>query len=153
MHIRQRKSLPISLTRKETHHVYHHSFPFIVGFILTIIGATFLWTWIFNHARGSLIIAILVHAGFNASSGLLALLIPAHPSLSAWAEVILKSEWLNRGNLPIFVVCAVLLLIATRGRLGYTSDRAPQLREEEDTNELGAVGAQPEDRRSRLTSR
>src|SRR5260370_9054008 len=63
--------------------------PFIVGFILTVIGATFLYTWIFNHARGSLLIAFLVHAGFNAASVLLALLIPARPALVGWAAATL----------------------------------------------------------------
>ena len=103
------------------------SLPFIVGFILTVIAATFLFTWIFNHARGSLLIAFLIHAGFNASSGLLALLIPAHPSLSGWANAILTSPWLDNGNLLPFAACAVLLIVFTRGRLGYRQDRAPQL--------------------------
>ncbi len=115
--------------------------PFIVGFILTVIGATFLYTWIFNHARGSLLIAFLVHAGFNASSGLLALLIPAHPALSGWATAILTSPWLDNGNLLPFAVCAVLLIVFTRGRLGYKPEQNAQLIEAPRPAEIPATGA------------
>ena len=103
------------------------SFPFIVGFIVTVIGATYLFSWIFNHTRGSLLIAFLVHAGFNASSGLLALIIPAHSTLGSWANAILQSQWLNHGNVLIFAGCALLLIIFTRGQLGYRQDRIPSL--------------------------
>jgi membrane protease YdiL (CAAX protease family) len=104
------------------------SLPFIVGWIATVMCATFLYSWIFNNTRGSLLIAILVHAGsFNASSSLMNALIPAHPALSGWQAALYSSSWNNGGSLIPFAVFAVLLIVATRGRLGYRPDRAPQL--------------------------
>src|SRR5207248_87259 len=42
-----------------------------VGNSLAIISLTFLWTWLFNSARGSILFAMFVHAASNAVSGLL----------------------------------------------------------------------------------
>src|SRR5262245_50878184 len=69
------------------------SLPFIIGWIATVVAATFLYTWIFNHTGGSLLIAILVHAGSNASSSLLTVLEPVHPALRGWQASIYNSRW------------------------------------------------------------
>jgi uncharacterized protein len=98
------------------------SLPFIVGWIATVVAATFLYTWIFNHTGGSLLIAILVHAGANASSALMNALVPEEPALSGWRAVIYTSDW-NLANLIPFAVAAALLVTLTRGRLGYRSGR------------------------------
>jgi uncharacterized protein len=97
------------------------SLPFATGWIATVVAATFLYTWIFNHTGGSLLIAVLVHAGANASSALMNALIPGEPSLSGWREAIYTSNW-NLANLIPFAVAALLLVFITRGRLGYWSD-------------------------------
>jgi uncharacterized protein len=94
------------------------SLPFIVGWIATVIAATFLYTWIFNNTGGSLLIAILVHAGANASSSLLSALVPTNPTLSGWQAAIYESHW-NLANLIPFAVFAMVALVFTRGRLGY----------------------------------
>jgi uncharacterized protein len=94
------------------------SLPFIVGWIATVIAATFLYTWIFNNTGGSLLIAILVHAGSNASSSLLSALVPTNPTLSGWQAAIYESHW-NLANLIPFATFAVLVLVFTKGRLGY----------------------------------
>jgi uncharacterized protein len=94
------------------------SLPFIMGWVATVIAATFLYTWIFNNTGGSLLIAILVHAGSNASSSLLSVLVPANPTLSGWQAAVYESRW-NLANLLPFAVFAVLVLVFTRGRLGY----------------------------------
>jgi membrane protease YdiL (CAAX protease family) len=96
------------------------SLPFIVGWIGTVVAATFLYTWIFNHTAGSLLIAIIVHAGSNASSSLLSALVPKDPALSGWQAAIYQSQW-NLANLIPFAVAAVLLIAVTRGRLGYNA--------------------------------
>jgi membrane protease YdiL (CAAX protease family) len=101
------------------------SVPFIVGWIATVIAATFLYTWIFNHTGGSLLIAILVHAGSNASSSLLSALVPTDPALSGWQAAIYDSRW-NLANLIPFAVFAALMIVFTRGRLAYRLERAPQ---------------------------
>jgi membrane protease YdiL (CAAX protease family) len=97
------------------------SLPFILGWIATVVAATFLYTWIFNHTSGSLLIAILVHAGANASSSLMNALVPEEPLLSGWREAIYASSW-NLANLIPFAVAATLLIIITGGRLGYRSE-------------------------------
>jgi membrane protease YdiL (CAAX protease family) len=94
------------------------SLPFIVGWIATVMAATFLYTWIFNHTAGSLLIAILVHAGSNASSSLLSALVPTNPALGGWQAAIYDSRW-NLANLIPFAVFAVLIIAFTRGRLAY----------------------------------
>jgi uncharacterized protein len=73
-----------------------------------------MYTWVFNNTKGSVLMAILVHAIFNASvTGILAPLFPA-PILSDY------------GLLPLlggFGALAVVLVALTRGRLGYQNHR------------------------------
>jgi membrane protease YdiL (CAAX protease family) len=93
------------------------SMPFIAGWIATAVSATLLYTWIFNNSSGSVLIAILVHAGSNASSSLLAALVPDHPILRPWQAAIYNSRW-NLANLIPFATAALLLIVCTPGRLG-----------------------------------
>jgi uncharacterized protein len=99
------------------------SLPFILGWMATVLAATFLYTWIFNHTGGSLLIAILVHAGSNASSALMNALVPEDPALTGWRAAVYASDW-NLANLIPFAVAAALLLLVTGGRLGYRGDRS-----------------------------
>ena len=82
----------------------------VVVFVLATTCLAIMYTWVFNNTKGSILIAILVHASFNASvTGILAPLFPA-PVLSDY------------GLLPIlggFGALAVVLVALTRGRLGY----------------------------------
>lgn len=48
----------------------------LITFVLTAIGAVFLYNWVFNNARGSVWIAILIHAASNAASYLMGQIIP-----------------------------------------------------------------------------
>jgi membrane protease YdiL (CAAX protease family) len=75
---------------------------------LAILAETIIWTWIFNNARGSILIATLVHGLSNANSSYFPQLVPLPGD--PWA------------TFKIVGVCAVVLLAATRGRLG---DPAP----------------------------
>jgi membrane protease YdiL (CAAX protease family) len=102
------------------------SLPFIVGWIATVMAATFLYSWIFNNTGGSLLIAILVHAGANASSSLLSTLVPDDPALSGWKATIYHSSW-NLANLIPFAIAAGLIVVFTKGQLGYRPEHAPQL--------------------------
>ena len=95
------------------------SVPFIAGWIATVLAATVLYTWIFNNTNGSLLIAILVHAGSNASSSLLGALVPHHPVLHSWQAAIYRSRW-NLANLIPFAIAAMLLIAFTGGRLSYS---------------------------------
>ena len=86
-----------------------------VGFIFFVLISIFvriLWTWITNHAKGSGIVAILLHASSNAVSlALIPSLLPAPtPNQMAASGLVLL------GFLFLF---ALLVLILTRGRLAY----------------------------------
>jgi uncharacterized protein len=82
----------------------------LVVFVLATTCLAIMYTWVFNNTKGSVLMAILIHASFNASvTGILAPLFPA-PILSDY------------GLLPIvggFGAFAVVLVALTRGRLGY----------------------------------
>ena len=78
--------------------------------IIGNIGLTIVMTWAFNHARGSLLIAILMHATLDAFG-------------SAAVVSIFATQWLlingHVGLLIGFGVVALVLVVVTRGRLGY----------------------------------
>jgi membrane protease YdiL (CAAX protease family) len=77
---------------------------------LVTIATAILFTWVFNNARGSILIAVLVHASLNATPAWMSALIPNYPE--AAAEIV-------RG---IYFVAAIALILMTRGRLGYSAD-------------------------------
>jgi CAAX protease family protein len=82
----------------------------VVVFVLTTTCLAIMYTWVFNNTKGSVLMAILIHASFNGSvTGILAPLFPA-PILEDY------------GLLPIlggFGALAVVLIALTRGHLGY----------------------------------
>jgi membrane protease YdiL (CAAX protease family) len=106
--------------------LYPFTVPSFVTFVLTAMAGTFIYTWIYNHAQGSILIAILIHAASNAASGLVNQLVPTNPALSGLARVIYYDNW---NNVIAFGVVALLLILFTRGRLGYQPTRNAQLGE------------------------
>jgi glucose uptake protein GlcU len=68
----------------------------------------------------------------------LALLIPAHLVVSGWAQPFVYGNWQGM-NVIIFGVVAVLLLVATRGRLGYRPEQNAQLIEGPRPGEMPAT--------------
>ena len=73
------------------------------------IATSFIYTWVFNNTGGSILIAALLHAAINKGSGLTMGLVPG-----------LEDELAMYGAIAIaFTVAAVVLVVATRGRLGY----------------------------------
>jgi len=78
--------------------------------ILANIGLTIFITWVFNHTRGSLFIAILLHATLDAFG-------------VAAATGLFSIQWMqqhgDRGLLLSFGTVALVLIVVTRGRLGY----------------------------------
>jgi membrane protease YdiL (CAAX protease family) len=81
--------------------------------IAVSVAVAILWTWVFNHAKGSILIAVLLHASLNASEGWVSVLIPNFP-MDAAGKII-------EG---FFFVAAVALIFMTNGRLGYPADPA-----------------------------
>ena len=91
----------------------------MVMFTLMITALTVIMTWVFNHGNGSLLLTMLMHASFNTFANKVgAPLFPA-PIFNEY------------GLLPVligFTGTAIVLIIATRGRLGYDSYRPPEHR-------------------------
>jgi len=83
--------------------------------ILNIVGVAFVLTWIYN-ATGSVLLAILAHTGFNTANSTLVPLPLEVISAGDSTTILLVT------TVVLWVVVAVLL-VGTRGRLGY--DGAP----------------------------
>ncbi|HZG66411.1 MAG TPA: CPBP family intramembrane glutamic endopeptidase, partial [Herpetosiphonaceae bacterium] len=71
-----------------------------------IAMVTIIWTWVYNNT-GSILLAVLLHSSFNASGSLIDQLIPEYPDAALYFLY------------TVYVVIALLLVIATRGRLSY----------------------------------
>ncbi len=82
------------------------SFTGVATFAVAAVSMSTIITWAFNHTRGSILIAILIHASLNFSQGLTGELFPAAKNNEVAPVIALA-------------VVAVVLAIGTRGRLGY----------------------------------
>jgi membrane protease YdiL (CAAX protease family) len=83
--------------------------PFVV-FVIFIIALTYIFTWVFNNTRGSLLLAILLHASINtAYTFMLPKLFPSLP----------VTPLVGLSTYIVFVVVALLVIAATQGRLSY----------------------------------
>ena len=103
------------------HGFWHFPAYFLPGFILpgrfdpvafaantcAIIVMTVTWTWLFNRGNGSVLLLMLVHGASNATSGLFTQLFATDGPSDQW--FIFK----------VMGVVALLLIICTRGKLGY----------------------------------
>jgi membrane protease YdiL (CAAX protease family) len=82
----------------------------VVMFILTITSLTIMMTWVFNNAKGSLLITMLMHASFNTFANKIETPLFPAPILNEY------------GLLPVLIgfgATALVLIVVTRGRLGY----------------------------------
>lgn len=73
-----------------------------VEFVISGMATAVIFTWVFNNTRGSLLLVMLLHASLDA----------AVPTFSANPLVLLMPE-------VVLVVAALLIIVATRGRLSY----------------------------------
>jgi CAAX protease family protein len=73
---------------------------------LAIMATTFVWTWLFNSAKGSILFAMYVHATSNAMTGTIPGLVEGQQGSPFFAFV-------------LFGVVALLVIAFTRGKLGY----------------------------------
>jgi membrane protease YdiL (CAAX protease family) len=90
--------------------------PFLINlpiFLLEVLGFSIMMTWIFNHTRGSLFAAISAHASVDTPQ---LALIPLFPAVGALG--------LKLGFGIGLCIPALLILILTRGRLGYKLSKA-----------------------------
>jgi CAAX protease family protein len=83
--------------------------PTTIGlFLLMVVAIAFLMTWVFNHTKGSLLLAMLTHSSINASLSML----PTGPTPILAIGVI------------TFGLIALVLIAVTRGRLGFEAASA-----------------------------
>jgi len=89
-------------------------------FLLMVIALAIIFTWVFNHTQGSIFIAGLLHASIDT------------PQL-VWIPLFLAvtETSLNLAILIVFGVLALLIVILTRGRLGYQPSQDRNGREQE----------------------
>ncbi len=96
----------------------------ICEFMLAAICIAIVITWVFNHTRGSLLMVALLHATVDAFNTVAAM------------TGLFSMQWMQKNNylalLIAFGVAALLLIVVTRGRLGYqrassSSDAMPIL--------------------------
>jgi membrane protease YdiL (CAAX protease family) len=85
--------------------------PFHLGsFLINTLGIMIIsvvWAWVFNNAAGSILMAVLLHAAFNASQAWIGKAVPNYPPQGGYTAI------------GIFLACAVIITIVTRGNLGY----------------------------------
>jgi membrane protease YdiL (CAAX protease family) len=89
-------------------------------FFLEVMALAIIFTWLFNHTRGSVFIANLVHAAVDA------------PQL-VWIPLFLAVDQtrMSLAYLIAFGVPALLIVILTRGRLGYEPSQQQALEQGE----------------------
>jgi hypothetical protein len=82
------------------------------GCAVGTLALAVIFTWLFNNARGSLLLVMLLHTSYDTAYGtILSKLFPSLPTT-------LLSNFL--GNLNIVLIgLAVVIIAATRGRLSY----------------------------------
>jgi uncharacterized protein len=83
-------------------------------FVLTVMAMSFIFTWLFNNTKGSLLLAILLHGSIDGTATYIQTLADRQ-LLSATAAANIVDLGLTLGCL----VLALLLIVCTRGRLSY----------------------------------
>ena len=72
------------------------------------VGQSLILTWLFNHTRGSVFLAVLAHASLNAATGLV------------------TGRTASTAVVASFAIVGLVLAVATRGTLGYRPERTPE---------------------------
>lgn len=87
--------------------------PWNTGTVVTntvvIIVFSIFWTWVFNRAAGSILIAVMLHASLNAT--------PIW--INSFAPELLKNQNVALVSTAIVLVATLLVVVLTKGRLGY----------------------------------
>lgn len=82
-------------------------------FLVATFLTAFPYSWLANHTRGSVLLAMLLHAGLNTSTRLASTLLPESAVVSMTAIETATYAWMTLS----YTVVAMVLLAATRGRL------------------------------------
>jgi membrane protease YdiL (CAAX protease family) len=83
-------------------------------FTLAVVSLAVIMTWLYNHTQGSLFIAILAHACIDA------------PEVAGWTALFpnVSMIGLHWALLLSFAIPALLIVVLTRGKLGYRSSQS-----------------------------
>jgi CAAX protease family protein len=85
-------------------------------FVLQVVALSVIFTWLFNHTKGSVLFAAFSHAAIDAVDGAWISAVPAVFAIGMTTETL--------AGVIGFVVPALLILILTRGRLGYRPENS-----------------------------
>jgi membrane protease YdiL (CAAX protease family) len=87
-------------------------------FMLSTFATAFIYTWVYNHTHGSLLLMLLLHSALNTNSNLIIRLLPAfdRPGSTELFAVLALT----------YGVIAVFIVVMTRGTLGYQSNAEMQ---------------------------
>jgi membrane protease YdiL (CAAX protease family) len=86
----------------------------LAGLVLSAMAFSVVVTGIYNNTKGSILVAILLHGATNTAVGVGGLLLPQ--SMPAWLHLLVYSSGIG---FLAFGVCAVVLVLVTRGTLSY----------------------------------
>lgn len=86
-------------------------------FLVSIVGLTVIFTWVFNNTRGSLLLTMLLHTSTNTASMVLQLF----PSQVATQAILSHIQFF------VLVIVELLLIVVTRGRLSYARYQREEL--------------------------
>jgi CAAX protease family protein len=89
----------------------------LVGFTIGLAGLSIIVTWVLNHCASSTLIAILAHAAFDSSGIALGRLFPSTPPYYD------PVHFQTLGIAIVYTVAALVVIVATNGRLGYALNR------------------------------
>lgn len=101
----------------------------LFAFACQIVAQAIIITWLFNHTRGSVMLAIAIHAAGNAGAGSFLTLFPSlfpHPVIPVVYEIGV-------------IVVAIVIVVATRGRLGYDRYRRDALEQALSTSDIDKI--------------
>jgi membrane protease YdiL (CAAX protease family) len=95
------------------------SVPNIAVYVFWIVAVTFIFTWVFNNSQGSVFMAILLHGTMDVfPNAFLLSHLPGDAEMTS--SGVLSMYWRLALGFGVF---ALLLVVCTRGRLGYQEPR------------------------------
>jgi membrane protease YdiL (CAAX protease family) len=87
---------------------------YFAGFLFSAIALAVIFTWVYNNTKGSLLLAVLLHASVDGNMTYIQTL-KVNGIISAES-----AESFQIGSILVIIMIAILLRIVTRGKLGYT---------------------------------
>jgi membrane protease YdiL (CAAX protease family) len=100
----------------------HFTVAFFATWIPAILATTILWTWVFNNTKGSLLIAIILHAAADAAGSFALVTLLGVDKMALPVQTQIGSVYLG-----VLVGVALLVITLTRGRLSYRREEVERM--------------------------